>query len=205
VNKKKEFLHDRLQIINQHGGFPPGRFSYPFRYNLPPNLPGVYYFKEHDVIAKVQYKIKAVLDVHGRDLICKQHLYIHERLDMSIVPRHHSKSKEVLTLCCIPRGKITCESWVDKNAYQTGEVAQIHVNVNNESTVDLRHFNSKLVQTMVLRAQHHTKTIRTIVALTKYDGILKQSKKGIVHSTAIDSQRSKKIHSTINTRRSCEK
>jgi len=65
----------------------------------------VYYFKEHDVIAKVQYKIKAVLDVHGRDLICKQHLYIHERLDMSIVPRHHSKSKEVLTLCCIPRGK----------------------------------------------------------------------------------------------------
>ena len=91
-------------------------------------------------------KIKATVDVSGgHDLKDKAHLVVHERLDQLIQPKHHDKTIEVRTCCCIPRGPVRCECWMDKNAYMSGETAQCHVKVENNSAVDVTHFTSKVL------------------------------------------------------------
>jgi hypothetical protein len=140
---------DNYKIISYPGGFPVGQFSYPFQYRLPDNLPGSFEKTRKSGLVqkfKIVYKIKALVDVShtSHDLKIKQHLIVHEKLDFSIQPKHHDKSIEVRTLCCIPRGPCRCECWLDKNAYMGGETSQIHVKVENNSAVKIDHFNSKV-------------------------------------------------------------
>jgi len=152
-----------------------GQFSYPFQYRLPDRLPGVFEKKKQHglkISAKIRYKIKAIVDVSfGTDLKTKQHLVVHEKLDMMIQPKHHDKTIEVRTCCCVPRGPVRCECWMDKNAYVSGENAQLHVKVDNNSAVEVTHFNSKLIREITISDGHgHTRTLRDIITMRKYDG-----------------------------------
>lgn len=170
-----DFFKDNFTLINYPGGFPIGDWSYPFQYRLPEKLPGVFEKKRKNglkINSKIRYKIKVTCDVHhGSDLKFKQHLVIHERLDKSIQPAHHTKTMTVMTCCCIPRGPVTCESYVDKNAYMSGETAQAHVKVANNSAVKVNHFTSKLIRTISFNDGHgHTNKYRDIVAQERYDG-----------------------------------
>jgi len=124
------------------------------------------------LVGKIRYKIKATVDVsHGSDLKTKQHLVIHEKLDTMIQPKHHDKTIEVRTCCCVPRGPVRCECWMDKNAYMSGEQAQLHVKVDNNSEVNVDHFNSKLIREIQLSDGFgHTRTLRDIITMRKYDG-----------------------------------
>jgi len=107
----------------------------------------------------------------GTDLKSKQHLVVHEKLDRMIEPKHHDKTIEVRTCCCVPRGPVRCECWMDKNAYMSGETAQMHVKVDNNSEVNVNHFNSKLIREIDIADGHgHTKTIRDVISMRKYDG-----------------------------------
>jgi len=177
------FFKDHFKLVDYPGEFPYGRFSYPFQYRLPADLPGVFRKKRKHglkMIAKIQYKIKCIVEIPGiftHDLKTKQHLVIQSRLDKMIESKHIIKDQTVRTLCCIPRGPVRCEAWVDKNAYMSGEVAQIHVNVTNDSAVDVTHFNTKLIREMILHAHGHTQTFREIVALQKYPGTPQHSSK----------------------------
>jgi len=107
----------------------------------------------------------------------KQHLVIHQALQLPIQPKHHIKESQVRTLCCIPRGPVKVEAWMDKNAYVAGEVSQIHVNVVNDSAVDVTHFNSKLIREITLVAHGHRQVFRDIVCMQKYPGTPTMSKK----------------------------
>jgi len=173
------FFKISMDLVNYPGGFPAGQFQYPFIYQLPNNLPGVFRHTGSNLKAKVEYKIKAVVDVpHGHDLHCKQHLVIHEKINRSIEPRHFIKDHKVRTLCCIPRGDIHCEAYMDKNAYQAGETAQVHVNVNNQSTVEVTNFNVKLIRELQLNTKHgHVNTLRQVIATARYPGTDPKSEK----------------------------
>jgi len=175
------FFKVHIDLVNYPGGFPMGQFQYPFSYQLPTSLPGVFRHHAHgahgEVKCKVEYKIKAIVDIpHGKDLQCKQHIVIHEAIDRNIAPRHFIKDHTVKTLCCIPRGDIHCEAYMDKNAYQSGETAQVHVQVNNQSNVRVSHFNTKLIREIVLSTHHgHHRTIREVISSARYEGTPEQS------------------------------
>lgn len=172
----KDFFKDHYSIIDHPGGFPAGSFSYPFQYRLPDTLPGVFSKKKKKkhgdkFKAKIAYKIKAVLENHKHDLIVKQHLVVYSKLDGPIVPKHHNKTAEVRTLCCIPRGPVSVEAWVDKSCYVSGETAQIHVSVQNNSTVPVNHFNSKLIREMTINnGRGRTKRLCKVMSEARYEG-----------------------------------
>lgn len=178
----RDFFRDSVPLMQYPGGFPQGQFSYPFQYQLPADLPGVFYAQQHGhdkFKAKIQYKVKALLDIgHGKHLTNKQHLYVNERLETALAPKHVQKKKTVRTCCCFARGDVNCEAYLDKNAYMAGERANIHVDVNNESTVEMRHFNTKLIKHIRLRDDRgHHKQIRTVVTKANYPGCDPESKK----------------------------
>eukprot|EP01114_Cavostelium_apophysatum_P007304 TRINITY_DN1936_c0_g1_i1.p1 TRINITY_DN1936_c0_g1~~TRINITY_DN1936_c0_g1_i1.p1 ORF type:complete len:320 (+),score=75.70 TRINITY_DN1936_c0_g1_i1:210-1169(+) len=176
----KTFFKDQFNLIDYPGGFPVGQFSYPFQYHLPANLPGCFKKTRKSGLklkAKVLYKIKCTVDIPGPDLKIKQHLVIHEKLDRSIAPQHYNKGIEVKTLCCIPRGPASCECYLDKNAYMSGETAQIHVKVQNNSAVDITNFKTKLIRELTLTAHGHKQTWRDVITQAVYPGTPKHTNK----------------------------
>jgi len=104
-------------------------------------------------------------------------LVIHEKLDRAIEPKHHVKESQVRTLCCIPRGPVRCECWMNKNSYVAGETAQIHVQVDNDSAVNVTSFNSKLIREITLFSHGHVKTLRDVICMQQYPGTPAHSKK----------------------------
>ncbi|KJE97949.1 hypothetical protein, variant [Capsaspora owczarzaki ATCC 30864] len=160
--------------------FTPGYFAYPFQFTLPANLPGV--FMKHKksredtrMKAEIFYKIKATLDIPGtkHDLKITQPLVIHERLDLAIAPQHYTKNGTVRLLCCIPRGDVNVEAWMDKNAYMAGETAQIHVRVQNGSKSNIDNFAVKLMRVITITNGHGaSKVITDTVAQQQYPGCL---------------------------------
>jgi len=201
-----DFFKDRFTLIDYPGGYPVGQFSYPFQYRLPDNLPGVFEKKRKKGLklkAKIRYKIKAVVDIaHTKhDLICKQHLIIHEQLDKKIEPKHFMKEITVRTLCCIPRGPVKCEAFMNKNCYMAGETAQIHVKVENNSTVEVNHFNSKLIRHITLLDKHgHTREISDVVAMQKYPGTAPHSNKAQDIPLPLFGRHSRLIQPSTNSR-----
>jgi len=95
-----------------------------------------------------------------------------------IQPKHHDKTIQVMTCCCFPRGPVRCECWMDKNAYMSGETSQIHVAVQNDSAVNVNHFNTKLIREITLHdGKGSTDVRRDIIAMNKYDGTLAHTSK----------------------------
>jgi len=202
----KEFFKDHFRLIDYPGGFPQGQFSYPFQYRLPDNLPGVFEKKRKHGLqmnAKIRYKIKAIVEIPGiftHDLKVKQHLTVHERLDRVIEAKHYHKDITVRTCCCIPRGPCKCEAWMDKNAYTSGETAQVHVKVNNESAVEVTHFNTKLIREITLEAHGHRNVLRDIICLQKYPGTPPMSNKESDCPLPLFGKKGKRIKSATTSR-----
>jgi len=153
--------------------------------------------------AKIQYKIKCIVEIPGfftHDLKIKQHLVIHERLDRNIEPKHHLKEATVRTLCCIPRGPVRCECWLDKNAYMAGETSQVHVNVDNDSAVDVTHFTTKLIRVIELEAHGHTQKFRDIICQQKYPGTPMHTKRAADVPLLLMGKRGKFVKSSTSSR-----
>jgi len=199
------FFKDAFTLISYPGGFPMGQWSYPFQYRLPDKLPGVFEKKKLrglKLVAKIRYKIKATVDVSmGFDLKTKSHLVVHEKLDMMIQPKHHDKTIEVRTCCCVPRGPVRCECWMDKNAYMSGETAQLHVQVQNNSEVNVTHFTSKLLREINLSDGHgNTRTLRDVIVMRKYDGTVAHTNRNADIPLQLIGKKSKPIKPTSGSR-----
>jgi len=203
---EKHFFKEKFKLIDYPGGFPIGRYSYPFQYRLPDSLPGVFCKKRKHglkMTAKIQYKIKCIVEIPGfltHDLKAKQHLVIHSQLDKLISAKHMIKESTVRTCCCIPRGPVRVEAWVDKNAYMSGEVSQVHVKVNNDSAVDVNHFNSKLLREITLEAHGHHQVFRDIVNISKNPGTPMHTSKASDINLPLTSKKGHPLQATTSSR-----
>ncbi|XP_065193335.1 arrestin domain-containing protein A-like [Sycon ciliatum] len=182
---KREFFKVTLPLIDYPGGFPQGQYSYPFQYSLPQNLPGV--FKKEvknrssgsNWEATIKYKVKAEVDIPNtkHDLKVNQPLTIYGDLNTGVEPERYEKLGTVRTCLCIPRGDVHVVAHMDKNTYTAGETAQIHVEVRNDSAVDIDNFAVKLMRVVKLKGRDddrdHSDTTTCLVdtvCVEKYAG-----------------------------------
>jgi len=96
--ENKEFFKQTIVVYPHQGTVSPGHYSFPFLYQLPPNLPGTY-FEEgghtntgNGYYAKVLYKAKASVDVHFRhNLHNTVKLVVNEKFDRLLSPSYAEK------------------------------------------------------------------------------------------------------------------
>ncbi|XP_062517397.1 arrestin domain-containing protein A-like [Corticium candelabrum] len=186
---KKEFFKVEIRLIDYPGGFPMGCFAYPFQYTLPQSLPGVFSKedKQHGEVwkAAIKYRVKAEVDIPGtkHDLQVKQPLIVYSELRKPVEPVRYDKQGTVRTCCCIPRGDVLVQATMDKNSYFAGETAQIHVDVDNQSAVDIENFAVKLMRVITLKGKdddrnyHDSLKLIDTVCENKYDGCPANSNK----------------------------
>jgi len=176
---ERHFFKVRCPLYAFGGPMVPGQWSFPFAFNLPEDLPGVFNesgerwgVKYH---GRVYYKIKAECDVAGMfksDIKHKQKLIVHERVMTALQPVTGENTSNVMVCCCINKGSANMKTHFDKNCYIPGERAQIICEVRNNSTVGFKHITVKLMRRIKLKADHHQELNQVEeVYVEKYPGV----------------------------------
>ncbi|XP_065898482.1 arrestin domain-containing protein 15-like isoform X2 [Dysidea avara] len=156
---RRDIIQAEYKLIDYPGGFPVGAYSYPFQYTLPDNLPGVYFQQGpgQSWEACVKYFIKAELEVTGDTdpLTCEEPvvIYGHTTASEEATPEEYHSSDSVKTFCCIPRGDVNITAKLSKVAFTTGQKAFVHIEIANQSAVEIRSFVLKLIRVIKLYAK----------------------------------------------------
>jgi hypothetical protein len=169
LESDKEFFKQKIVLsamaASGNGNmYMPGKYMYPFEYQLPVPLPGSIRIdgfssgSVENLSGKIKYKLKATLDVGGffaTDLKADCDLVVHERLFQSIMASEDSTTQDVRFLCCFNKGRCTLSVAMDKNVYLPGETAQIQCVIDNGSTVNIDHMRCQLFQDVTVLLKHH--------------------------------------------------
>lgn len=160
--ENKEFFKTSIIVNPQSGTVNPGHYSFPFSYQLPPNLPGTYCEEGGDkhhgnaFFAKILYKAKATVDVAFRhDLKKTTKLIVNEKFDQLLAPSFAENSKNFLT-----GGSLHVRTWLDKNAYFPGDTLICKLKANNTSVKPTRKISIRVHHHLELKAhgQHFRHT-----------------------------------------------
>ncbi|KAL0221870.1 hypothetical protein RCL1_001724 [Eukaryota sp. TZLM3-RCL] len=178
----RTFFDDSLTIYQLQGGLAPGNYTFPFSYTLPSSLPGVINvtgskFGEN-YEAHIVYRLTATITVPGmffsnNDMNAHQDLLVYERFDENQAPAHEQAERRVLFCCCIPKGRVYAEAYFEDRTFIPGErPVQVYLKFRNESTVNVRTFETKLMRHLTLRSHSgETTTITDEVAKESYSGV----------------------------------
>jgi len=145
------------------------------------DLPASFKFKDshwshgenNKIKAKVEYSFKGTLDVDGffaKDLKGKAEVKVMHAALNTFPPGTMTTKQTVRLCCCIPRGEVELTVTADKGAYYCGEVANLKVDVNNESSVEIEKMKAKLYRIMTLRADGHQKRWKHEMREMQYSG-----------------------------------
>eukprot|EP00698_Gefionella_okellyi_P022421 TRINITY_DN7429_c0_g1_i1.p1 TRINITY_DN7429_c0_g1~~TRINITY_DN7429_c0_g1_i1.p1 ORF type:complete len:344 (-),score=61.76 TRINITY_DN7429_c0_g1_i1:139-1128(-) len=183
---KKDFFREKIVIFHAQTQIPPGNWAYPFSYQLPKQLPGVFHESGHgsfgclEYKARIEYKVKALVDVSGffsKDLKATDKLIVHERLDTAVAPVHMQEKRDVMFCCCVKKGECTLKAWFDANAYVPGQTVQITAEADNQSTVNVDNLVVILYRSVEIRDKSGHRRYRVDnIAERRYEGVKPMSK-----------------------------
>ncbi|KAL3665586.1 hypothetical protein V7S43_009620 [Phytophthora oleae] len=181
IHRDKTFFKQRIVIFFLQGQrYAPGRYMYPFEFQLPTELPGAFKISGYsdgdieDLTAKIKYKFKATLDVGGffaSDLKADCDLVVHERNFKALVASEDSITQDVKFLCCFSRGYCDLAVAMDKSVYFAGETAHIQCNINNRSSVEISAMRCKLYQDVSVKISGHSRTFTKLMCENAFPGV----------------------------------
>lgn len=176
-NGRHVFFDQRICIRPWAGFCVPGQYQFPFSFQLPDGLPGV--FEESgnrwniNYSAETLYRIIGEVDcADGSEIRHSHRLILHERLLSSIQPQTREQTANIFVCCCINRGSVTMKASFNKNAYVPGETAQVVCSVENQSTSEITGIETSLMRRFHMRADggHHFERVDCI-AQARYAGV----------------------------------
>jgi hypothetical protein len=165
---QRTLFAERIDVSQLRVQLAPGAFSYPFTFQLSPNMPGTASFASSTparnpmrhgmpltTSADVSFVMQAYVDVAGAfsaDMSSTQMLTVSPYLNTAALqPQAGAKQGTVWVCCCIPRGLVGLTAAFDRIAYTAGETAGIKAEIRNEAATDVTNMDVELVRTITLR------------------------------------------------------
>ena len=118
---------------------PAGRYSYPFSFDLPPDLPSSFEGK----FGHVRYVLEAeiYLPRHVTPKV-EKNVTVRERIDSNLVKYRNGpggeEEKGIGCLCCVA-GRVAVRANIDRGCYCPGESAYVDAKVENHTTREMGH------------------------------------------------------------------
>ena len=108
---KHDFFREVLPLFAEEGFIVPGKYEWPFHYQLPVDLPGTFYDQGNigrdRWKGEILYKFKATVDVKYRhDLKSTQRLVVNAKQDKLVAPSFADNGKSFLTTS----GRLDCRA-----------------------------------------------------------------------------------------------
>jgi len=177
--EEKTFFKQSLVLFSFGGaGLAPGNHTFPFQYQLPADLPGVFYDERREfdgdwIKGAIVYKVKAWLDIPGKDIKTHQKIVVSEAVTRQIHPLHEENRKTFL----FAKGELAMKVDIIKNVFIPGEPIPISVQVNNTSSKKVEQLKIKLMREVTIRAQGFQKQNVSEVHRKVFPGVDKNQAK----------------------------
>jgi hypothetical protein len=173
----KTFFKQVATLAAFNGGIlAPGTWSWNFQYQLPADLPSVFFDKhiEFDgdkIKAGVMYEVKVWVDMPGSDIKAKENIIISELVTQRILPVSDKKIKSFV----FAKGKLEFSADIGKDVFCPGENVPIHVKVVNPTSKKINALKIRLVAHITVKAGLFTKHFIKRVSDTRFPGSDKHS------------------------------
>ena len=150
---------------------PPGKYTYPFAFQLPSNVPASFEQQDHDTKGLIQYYVKAYVDIPGgRDASAKQHFTV-----LSAMPAtqhdqqagNFTQDKQFdVSCCCFSKGSVSARIYCTRTTVAVDrDQLLVCADVNNQAGEEpVNGMDVSLTNCITLRAQGHEGKINNIVA-----------------------------------------
>jgi hypothetical protein len=148
------FVRQKFPIfIFTEGYLPPGDYSFPFSFVLPPSLPGSFHLYEENLEAYIRYTLTAFIEgSSGYVELSEVHLHISQLMTDPIYSLTGSSSSRLVS-CCRDKGTVQIQISFSKSAYVPGERAEFIAEINNsQSGLDVAGFKVRLFRKLRLRS-----------------------------------------------------
>jgi len=184
------FFKQDLCLASFHGdNIPPSKGSYPFSFQLPQGIPSVFFDerKEGDgdkIRAAIVYKVKAWLDMKGKDIKHTANVIVTEAVTKIIHPIHEEKKKSFL----LTKGELKMKVDLEKNVFIPGEVIPVKVSIHNETSKNVDAVKVKLMRKVTVRAHAFKKEHLHEVHRMKYEGVHGKSNKDLICNFQLDNR-----------------
>lgn len=188
----RHVFFDQRICIRPWGGYCfPGQYQFPFSFQLPAGLPGVFEARgtrwNTTYEAETLYHIIGEVDcADGSEIKHHHRLIMHAAPPSSIQAQTREETANIYVCCCINRGSVTMNASFNKNAFLPGETAQVICNVQNRSTSEITGIETLLKRRFRMSADggHHFERVDTIAQAT-YAGVAAAPASGGAGSEAL--------------------
>lgn len=131
--KGKRIVCDQSYPINSWKiGLAKGGYVLPFTFQLPPNIPGSFYYDSNKASASIRYKFYAeLISEEGEKYRDKSVVHISEKFsheNVEEIARFHTY--KLVSCCCLNRGICSLEVVSNQNTYNPTQIAIIEVKAN---------------------------------------------------------------------------
>lgn len=180
--KVKQVIHGFSQMCQV------GQYQFPFSFVLPTGLPGSFHFDESHTTyagtyynytkANITYSVKAECEVKGilaSNIKHKCDLSVYQRLTKPPSEIKASHHQTVSACCCAGQGTATVNAWIQKDSYSPGEIANLLLEVHNDSNAEFASTEVKLKRSVTLTAGGAVQVLEQDVAKATFPGIHAQA------------------------------
>jgi len=189
--EEKEFFKNVL-VLQQFNGavIAPGAYQLPFQFQLPAQLPGVFYDerKESDgdkIKAAIMYKVKAFVDMPGKDVADKSFLIVNSLLAKSPKPVVETGSKKFMFG---GSGKLYMTVELAKNVFMPGETLYCRCKIKNESKKNVKAIKIKLMREVTVKAKSKKKFKNQEMQRKVFPGCPKKSETEVMLELPLSAQ-----------------
>ena len=146
-----EFFCQKINVYQNAGSVNPGVLSFPFSYQLPPDLPGSFFeeggcWDHHTAtgyLGEIMYVIEAKVESAGFQQPIREELkfVVNERANRDLAPSYAENKKSFMTA----KGSLGVKIVMDSNFYFPGNTALAKMEANNTSVKNTRHVFVKVI------------------------------------------------------------
>ncbi|XP_060557997.1 arrestin domain-containing protein 3-like [Ruditapes philippinarum] len=169
-SSNESYMNNKVCLFGkeQHGEdsvkLEPGKYSYPFNFQLPQGIPSSY----EATIGRVRYFIQSEIDIPWAfDKQTKRMFTVVNLLDLNTVPNAMSGASKTdqKTLCCLccESDPISAMVTIDRIGYVPGEGIVFRSEINNKSDREMTCSKAQLLMTVQYHATSKTRSVNNIV------------------------------------------
>jgi hypothetical protein len=174
IREGRKILFKNSSIINTTK-IQKGQFIFPFKFQIPMNLPGSFEYYDKDNIGYIKYQISARLISMAEpenDIFNTNILLVRQAPQYFEYPAQLSNTKNIYSWCCLPKGNSTLTVSYAKNFFSPDETVQVICDLDNlRCDLNANSINLQLFQKITLKDNFlHTIFLTRKIAEQRYEG-----------------------------------
>ena len=136
INESKNiFEYKKVVVISNKDYLEKGKYSFPFEFELPQNIPGSFVFLQNKTYAEIIYSIK--VNLNNTNIKERIPIIIRQKKELFNYPKNSEYTRKIPGWCC-EVGESNIKLNMDEDYIVNGNDIQLNVNINNTKSKNSR-------------------------------------------------------------------